>query len=710
MRLLLIFVFPLICTLIPLSAQGIGIDQTSDLVVVGTDKFLRWYGHADRNYFVQVSDPNDHLKKWSWAPIIENGNNGDISYEVDGTAEKGFFRLKYTNAQPGPNQTLETADFDNDYLSNWAEITVYSTDPLNSDTDGDGLGDGYEIQYYRTNPNIVDSDGDGLGDGDEVLIYHTSPTSIDTDGDGIPDNIELNQTNTSPTSPDSDGDGVSDGDELAQGTNPNSATSYTFQWNRVTRSLQYDFDEYPPPNNKGALNKIAEWNAALNTNEMLTSAIPFPSLKARLEVLTFPTTPPATAGTDGLRPSEGNSELMPDPPCFHATLHHHRLWIRRNPAEPEAYTKTVVLITERTIDGAGQAKLIDSKNLIIPANDTVSDFIDVSEGLNQNFTGNTSHTESVKKTPVVVDIQRDEDVADGKWHPLAGKLAKALPGEKINLKIDTSKFPANVTVGNFEWILPPKVFKDFVADNSNGTLTAMAQADQTAADVHFYFADSGDKSITVKFKVDNTPIEATIQIKVEKPVSTFTTEKGTVRLTAGNIGQHALGYFGVNTQPYGVRFVGSVATPQAWSPGTWSWVQLIKTRREFTNPPNGNSTHIGDGVSWKLDKSYPYSGGFVADGQINRQIGDSPSEGADSLFRTTIRINDSFQTYLMFRPNGTDSRDVPMRKANWNWGGEATAADNWVAVSNPVGEADAQGAENNNHPQWTANTEEDVEN
>lgn len=710
MRLFLIFMFSLFCALPPLSAQGNGVEQTSDLVTVGSDKFLRWYGHDDRNYFIQVSDPNDHLKKWTWAPIIESGNDEYISYEVDGTANKGFFRLKYTSEQPGPYETLETADFDDDYISNWVEITVYSTDPLSGDTDGDGLSEYDEIWHFGSNPNIIDSDGDGLSDGDEVWIHSTSPTSIDTDGDGLADNIELNLTSTSPTNADSDGDGVSDGDELAQGTNPNSATSYTFQWNRVTRRLQYDFDEYPPPNNKGTLNKTAEWDAALNKNEMLTAAIPFPDLKGRLETLAFPNTPPATGGANGLLPSQGNSSLIPNPPCFHATLNHHRFWVRREQSTPEAYKKTVVLITERTIDGVEGAKLIDSKNLTIPANDTVSDFMDVSEGFNQSFTGNTSHTEVVKKTPVAVDIQRDEDVSDGNWQPIAGKLAKALPGEKINLRIDTSKFPAHVTVGNFEWVLPQKVFKDYVANNATGTLTQMAQADQTAADVHFYFADSGDKAITLKFKVDNMPIEATIQIKIEKPVSTFTTEKGAVRLTADHAGQHALGYFGVTTLPYGVRFVGSATTPQAWSPGTWSWVQLIKTRRDFTNPPNGNATHLGDGVSWKLDTSYPYSGGIVADGQINRDIGDSPSEAANSLFRSTIKINDSFQTYLMFRSAETSSRWVPLRRANWNWGGEATATDNWTAVTNSVGEADAQGAEISDHPQWTANTTEDVEN
>ena len=92
MRFLLILLFCL-APLAPLSAQVNGIDQNSELIQVGGDKFLRWYGHEGRTYFLQVSDPNDHLNKWTWAPIIESGNDEDISYEVDGTADKGFFRL-----------------------------------------------------------------------------------------------------------------------------------------------------------------------------------------------------------------------------------------------------------------------------------------------------------------------------------------------------------------------------------------------------------------------------------------------------------------------------------------------------------------------------------------------------------------------------------------------------------------------------------------
>ena len=145
MRLFLILIISLFCAVPPLSAQGNGIEQASELVSVGPDKFLRWYGHADRTYFIQVSDPNDHLKRWTWAPIIESGNDEDISYEVDGTADKGFFRLKYTDQ---PTTDPDNDDFDGDSISNIDEVSYYNSDPLDSDTDNDGMPDGYEVSYY----------------------------------------------------------------------------------------------------------------------------------------------------------------------------------------------------------------------------------------------------------------------------------------------------------------------------------------------------------------------------------------------------------------------------------------------------------------------------------------------------------------------------------------------------------------------------------
>ncbi len=145
----------------PLIAQQTGIDQSSELLVVPAgDKFLHWYGRADRSYFLQVSDANNPLAKWFWAPVIEGGNDEEISYEVDGTASKGFFRLLHTTLPQPPGVTLEDWDADEDRLDNWEEITSHGSNPLKSDTDDDGLPDDWEIAHGL---NVLD---DGTEDPD----------------------------------------------------------------------------------------------------------------------------------------------------------------------------------------------------------------------------------------------------------------------------------------------------------------------------------------------------------------------------------------------------------------------------------------------------------------------------------------------------------------------------------------------------------------
>jgi hypothetical protein len=264
----------LLCTSFA-TAEPPGIDQSLEFVIPPSGAwFIRWYGQSGRSYFIQASDPADHLNKWLFFPIIEAGNNAYTSHEVIGTPDKGFFRLKYTNQVPGPGETLNTADFDHDGIANLAEINATpQTDPLNPDTDGDGMPDGWEVSYgldptdasgvngaygdpdndwmnnvlenqngtnpsnpdtdfdglndgielyYNCDPNNPDSDWDGLIDGDEVFLYYTSPIVSDTDNDGLSDYDEIYFYSTDPSNYDTDGDGLTDGDEINfYGVDPN---------------------------------------------------------------------------------------------------------------------------------------------------------------------------------------------------------------------------------------------------------------------------------------------------------------------------------------------------------------------------------------------------------------------------------------------------------------------------------------------------------
>jgi len=270
-----------------------------------------------------------------------------------------------------------------------------------------------------------DYDGDGLSNWEEIFIHGTDPFNADTDGDGVPD-----------------------GAEIGEGTDPNDANSAPdFWWQRTTRSLQYDYDEYYPPNNVGWLSREAAWNASLNSNEQLSAAIPFPNLKGRLQELEFPSTLSPMEGASGLAASEGNSNLLPDPPCYHASLNHQRHWLRTRSALPEQYKKTVIVLTERTIDGVEQTPIIETEDVIIPANQLVSEPFDLESGFVQNFTGNESHSEQVTTTPLTVAIEPDDDQpgntgdlipsnkgAVGEKHYVSPKKTTEIPDDFVVLK------------------------------------------------------------------------------------------------------------------------------------------------------------------------------------------------------------------------------------------------------------------------------------
>lgn len=158
------------------------------------------------------------------------------------------------------------ADSDNDLLPDGAEVNIYLTNPLSSDSDNDLMPDFYEVDYNfdpnnstdasldfdnddltnleeyleGTSPINSDSDGDSLSDGSEVNVHNTDPLDIDTDADDLPDNYEV-QWGLDPNiwddiSADPDGDGLATETEFYIGTDPTNADTDS--------DGASDFDEY----------------------------------------------------------------------------------------------------------------------------------------------------------------------------------------------------------------------------------------------------------------------------------------------------------------------------------------------------------------------------------------------------------------------------------------------------------------------------------
>jgi len=159
-------------------------------------------------------------------------------------------------------------DSDDDFVSDYDEVVVHMSNPLNTDTDNDMLDDGLEINDLGSDPNSNDTDGDIMSDyyefsyqlyldinvNDSMLdpdgeglinlyeyYWSTSPGTVDFDADGLDDYQEVIVWGTHPRVRDTDKDNIWDGEEVyTYGTNPlkqDTDDDYLLDWTEITNGI-----------------------------------------------------------------------------------------------------------------------------------------------------------------------------------------------------------------------------------------------------------------------------------------------------------------------------------------------------------------------------------------------------------------------------------------------------------------------------------------
>jgi uncharacterized repeat protein (TIGR02543 family) len=147
-----------------------------------------------------ADDDEDGLTNYQ--EIVEIGSNPNLPDTDGDTADDGDDAF--------PLDPAEALDTDGDGTGDNADL----------DDDGDGLPDADELTVHGTNPKRADSDGDGLRDKDELEVHFTNPLNADHDGDGLSDGAEFLVHQTGLKDPDSDDDGFLDGYEVLTGKRP----------------------------------------------------------------------------------------------------------------------------------------------------------------------------------------------------------------------------------------------------------------------------------------------------------------------------------------------------------------------------------------------------------------------------------------------------------------------------------------------------------
>ncbi len=277
---------------------------------------------------------------------------------------------------------------------------------------------------------------------------------------------------------------------------------------------------------------------------------------------------------------------------------------------------------------------------------------------------------------------------------IAGKNEAALPGAAISLSLKCDGTPTDI-----EWSIPDKSFRNYTLSAPQNSITFLSDSDihQQTPPV-FHWADSGEKKISVSFKINGEECSARASIYVEKLTSYLSvtylaptlTLKGGV-LVLANLTLPAAA---------GIAFKGFVAKPPK---GDIGYIQIIdddllvrlKDKDDVLNEECLLATTKGNIA---LDSLPINPAGKTG---VELQNGDSPAVVVLQKTQSDTKIAFSrgsrrFRTYLMFKPPG--GKWVPIKYVKWRaWG----CVEN-ETLSAKFGSEAYAAVDTSEHPLWTA--------
>jgi hypothetical protein len=181
-----------------------------------------------------------------YTQIVQIGNVNEFDYKVSEAFETKHFKIEFTEGRrtfetepitinrSNATYTPELKDTDEDNIPDYLE-ELLGLGKETDDTDNDGLTDFQELEIIYSNPLEYDSlvsgvsdaesdgDKDGLKTKDEIT-YLTDVSNPDSDGDGLTDGEEV-KLGTNPLDIDSDDDTINDYDETIIGLDPTTAST-----------------------------------------------------------------------------------------------------------------------------------------------------------------------------------------------------------------------------------------------------------------------------------------------------------------------------------------------------------------------------------------------------------------------------------------------------------------------------------------------------
>jgi hypothetical protein len=605
-------------------------------------------------------------------------------------------------------------DINSDGLAVEQEISYYVAPTLwqnsNHDTDADGATD-LEEQAAGTMLWNPDTDLDLIPDGWELSVSmnpkSNSDANLDPDQDGAT-NLEEYRHNTNPNLSNTDGDSKSDGEEINgpdgnpetdDGSDPTDSSD-----NGVRRPdnqlvfFKLGVGDRSTSQSEDYVLNVFRYTSATTLEERVFTLRSGGFGEYKELIRAFRNDHLYTFQIQWLGSSRNIKPSLPSTAAQKPDFDYHMV------VEPQEGSLALIADSfdtdARTHDP--NFRILDTED-ILPADDNDDNVDDLPYVLTPK---------RVLSVPLI--LERDLDVLDDTWQIMSGQLAKALPGQKINLRVRAPMLPSRLEMGDHEWVLPQAAFKDYSANQTDGKLTRFDSDDLRSSSVSFYLSSSGSFPIKMKFALNGNIQEVKANLNVEQPTSNFTTKLGIIQFGADMAGRLRLGlYANAQGDYFGIVWKSEVFVPEGWPEGKWNWVQLGTPDISAIDTAENHLVWSTNGQTG-LDTNYPttphtpaphpgaafgYPTGVGS--YPGNSYGDSPSIPLNPYRQCSYVAN--FTTYLMFLPDGVDSRYVPLRSMSWgvNFSASKDASNSWTIDSQSVNAQPSQPT--TEHPQWSIN-------
>ena len=251
--------------------------------------------------------------------------------------------------------------------------------------------------------------------------------------------------------------------------------------------------------------------------------------------------------------------------------------------------------------------------------------------------------------------------------------------------------PAGASMTDITWSIPGNTVADYQPTLNSAApvpLTALSSASAS----YYWIEGTPSVTITLSAKVNGTAVSATKKFTVLGP--TGVTMPTTTRNVLVSYNQYpqlpdqwALSLGLPTFRQQGIDFTRFGLTAPANGAGAAAVRQLIYSQYSTVDASGArNTVRTTNGQFW-LDSTLLYNNQQVAVGAgagitlaDQSAFSDAPALALAAPYVSESK-SDAFQTYLVYRPDGSDSIWVTLGKLAWSWSGTATLRENAWSVS-----------------------------